>query len=484
MWHYDQPADRSLSLTDVSNFITVVNSYSDFFNQTAPIYVGRAPGRLDLMGGIADYSGSLVLELPLGVATRVAAQAIPTPQLEIFSPLMRHSASIPLVKVSFSELFGPSTPYYQKARNLFYNDKQRSWAAYLAGVLLVLHHEYKIPLRTGVRLLVGSGVPVGKGLSSSAALEVATLQALMGLYGLELSGREMALLCQQAENLVVGAPCGVMDQMTVACGQKDHLLALLCQPAELQGNVKLPSDIQVWGLDSDIRHAVSGADYVSVRTGAFMGHRIIAERLGMKVRKLESGRVQLEGAGNQAYLANITPSEWEQRYRDWIPTTLSGAEFLERWGGTTDVVTEVQPSTQYAVCQPTAHPIYEHQRVKQFRTILEQNPEKLSEADLLTLGRLMYESHQSYSKCGMGSSGTDRLVELVQQAGPAKGLYGAKITGGGSGGTVAVLGLKKAAATIHEIVTQYEHETGRTSMVLTGSSAGAAAHGAVKLTYS
>jgi L-arabinokinase len=71
----------------------------------------------------------------------------------------------------------------------------------------------------------------------------------------------MALLCQKAENLVAGAPCGVMDQMTCMCGEKGALLALLCQPAELQPPVGIPEELALWGIDSGERHAVGGSDY-------------------------------------------------------------------------------------------------------------------------------------------------------------------------------------------------------------------------------
>ena len=91
--------------------------------------------------------------------------------------------------------------------------------------------------------------------------------------------RAVALLCQQAENLVVGAPCGVMDQMTSSCGKAYRLLVLLCQPAELQGHVPIPDGVDIAGIDSGVRHAVTGAAYGEVRTGAFMGYRMIAEQM-------------------------------------------------------------------------------------------------------------------------------------------------------------------------------------------------------------
>ena len=347
----------------------------------------------------------------------------------------------------------------------------------------MLQRAYQLPTDRGIRLFIHSEVPVGKGVSSSAALEVATLQALVGLYGLELSGKEAALLCQKAENNVVGAPCGIMDQMSVACGQADHLLMLRCQPAELEGNIKLPPDLAVWGLDSGIRHAVTGADYGSVRVGAFMGYRLVAELAGLKAAPVSGQLVKIEDPLWQGYLANISPSLWESQYQDKIPLELKGAAFLKRWGGTTDPVTQIDPYRTYPLRQATAHPIYENQRVQLFRSLLklQTEDEASTENRNQLLGELMYQSHQSYSRCGLGSSGTDQLVELVRWAGPASGLYGAKITGGGSGGTVAVLGKREAFAAIKQVVTQYEAETNYNPLILSGSSPGAMAFGSLRL---
>src|SRR5258708_27233206 len=103
------------------------------------------------------------------------------------------------------------------------------------------------------------------------------MQAVAVPYELKIFTAALALLSQKVENLVVGSPCGVMDQMTAACGETNRLLELLCQPVELKGTVPLPEELEVWGIDSGIRHFVGGADYRTLRTAAFMGYRIIAE---------------------------------------------------------------------------------------------------------------------------------------------------------------------------------------------------------------
>jgi L-arabinokinase len=100
----------------------------------------------------------------------------------------------------------------------------------------------------------------------------------------------------------------------------------------------------------------------------------------------------------------------------------------------------------------------------------------------LLLGELMYQSHASYGACGLGSEGTDRLVELVRAAGPAHGLYGAKITGGGSGGTVAVLARRSSEQAVRDIAARYTAKSGRAALVIGGSSPGAVASGTWRAT--
>ena len=461
-------------LPGLAEFIAVVST-SDMFSAHSPIYIGRAPGRLDLMGGIADYSGSLVLELPLEAAAFAAVQLVEDPTLTVHSC---NADELGTAKASVSLEVRALLGGYPEVRDLLGADPEAHWAAYVAGAVTVLHHEAGISPEGGMRLLLDSRVPPGKGVSSSAAIEVASMQAICNALGLDVPPRQLAIWCQKVENLVVGAPCGVMDQMTAACGQQDELLALLCQPAELQGSVHLPTNVRVWGLDSGIRHAVSGADYTSVRVGAFMGYRIITQMEGLPSRQVGAGRVEVQDDIWRGYLANVPPSIWESRYRDRVPPEMRGEDFLREYAGITDSVTRVDPGRLYAVRQPTAHPIYEHHRVRLFRALLEADPD---EETLQLLGELMYQSHASYSACGLGSDGTDLIVEMVREAGPEAGLYGAKITGGGSGGTVAILGTADAEPTVREIAERYARETGREATLISGSSPGAHASKGLRL---
>lgn len=475
MWQYKNHLLQDNA--DIEQFLAKLNSQgTDFFSEDGPLFVARAPGRLDLMGGIADYSGSLVLEMPLAVATIAAVQLVSEPTITVCSTAASEIEEEPIVSLplaSFS-IHGRALSY-SEAHELLASNPRQIWAAYVLGAIVALQNEHRLRPDRGLRILVDCQVPIGKGVSSSAALEVAAMHAICAAYGLDIGGRELAILCQKVENLIVGAPCGVMDQMTAACGEDNSLLALLCQPAELQDPVPLPNDIEIWGIDSGVRHAVTGADYGSVRIGAFMGYRIIAQQQGFPVTHREQDYLTIEDSQWQGYLANIPPSLWEMKYRATLPTSLLGADFLKQYQGSTDTVTHIDPQRTYSVQQPTAHPIYENHRVHLFRTLLAQ-PE-LDEDQMSLLGELMYQSHASYSACGLGSRGTDILVDLIRQAGPSAQLYGAKITGGGSGGTVAVLARQGAQGQIQHIVEQYEGQTALKTTILRGSSPGAKAWG-------
>lgn len=438
---------------DVQGFIDLLNTLDghpfaparELFDRNRELIVTRAPGRLDVMGGIADYSGSLVLELPIAEATFAALQLNTELRLNIVTLLdddPHHS--------SFSMSLHDLESDYEAARNFFLRDN--AWAAYVAGVFLVLIRERGIRFTSGANILISSRVPPGKGVSSSAALEVAVMEAVTKAFNIEVEPRDVALLCQRVENMVVGAPCGVMDQMTAVFGERDRLLALLCQPAEIKDMIALPPQLKLWGIDSGIRHSVGGSDYGSVRAGAFMGHRII---------------------GEDTYLANISPAEFENKYAAQLPERMSGEAFLARYGGTTDPVTSIDPQREYAVRFPTAHPIYENARVQRFIDLL-----TAAETHFEELGELMYASHQSYTALGLNSEGTDLLVDLVRKEG---GLFGAKITGGGSGGTVAVLGNQTSHAAIDRIAKAYANETGHQPYIFSGSSSGSLAFGFVKL---
>ncbi len=469
--------DTTHNLPDVSAFIETIKLSREFFGESE-IFITRAPGRLDVMGGIADYSGSLVLEMPTREAAFVALQKQDSRILKIVSLGAEENNRTNSFEMPLSDFkSGGKSISYAAAQENFKRDAAKSWAAYIAGAFLVLQREKGFYFKQGARILIDSKVPEGKGVSSSAAIEVATMSAIAAAFEIEIEARELALLCQKVENLVVGAPCGIMDQMSSTCGAANQLLSMLCQPAEQRETVEIPNDLAFWGIDSGIRHSVGAGDYGSVRTGAFMGYRIIADLAGLKIMNTETGGVvKIDDEKWNGYLANITVDEYAKKFVGKLPTEMTGAEFLEHYQGITDTVTRVLPDKTYAVLKPTSHPIGENFRVHRFAELLEQ---PVTNQTLEQLGKLMFASHESYSHCGLGSEGTDLLVKLVLHS--TGNLHGAKITGGGSGGTVAVLGRKGADSEIKRIAEDYEIQTNYRPHIFSGSSPGAAAFGHLKL---
>ena len=437
---------------------------NEFFDNRTPLFSASAPGRLDVMGGIADYSGSLVLQLPLDRRTTATIQRIAAPRVDVVS---RRADAEYHASVGFDVLQSRELLAGQLAAN-----PGSHWASYVFGVAhacLFGPDAMVSPPAGGFRMRIESSVPEGKGVSSSAALEVSSLAAIADAYGVSMSNEEIAHAAQWAENHVAGAPCGIMDQMTSACGLANHLLRLRCQPATIEGHVAIPPGYRLFGIDSGIRHAVTGADYGTVRTAAFMGYRIIAALSGMHVEP-DGGSVRIHDEQWRGYLANIPPAHFVAELSPRLPERLRGADFLTLYHGITDAVTHVDASTAYPVRVATAHPIHENARVERFAELLAMlgdSPEVAGE-----LGALMRASHESYSACGLGSDGTDRLVELVRERGAEAGLFGAKITGGGSGGTVAILAAADAEATVRAIAERYSAETSRAAEVFTGSSSG------------
>ena len=470
-------------LSDVDWFVQLLanppNPSRQFFETDQDIFVTRAPGRLDVMGGIADYSGSLVLEMPIAEATFAAIQKNSSRTIEIVS-INHDGQRCSTFEVNLADLMLDAKPLdLASAGNYFAERTGGNWASYVGGVFFVLAKERAIQFETGAKIVVATRVPIGKGVSSSAALEVSAMQAVCIAYGIEVAPRDLALLCQIVENYVVGAACGVMDQVASHCGESGRLTSLVCQPAEIRGSIKIPENVEFWGIDSGVRHAVSDSGYSSVRIGAFIGYRIIAELEGLHVREVGEGMVEIDDEHWRGYLANVSPEQYEKKFRHDLPNAMSGREFLSRYRGITDTVTSIDPSKTYAIRAPVEHAIYENWRVNRFADLMTGLPH---DDRLVEAGRLMFRSHESYEKCGLTESRTDRIVELVRSS-KGKGLFGARITGGGSGGTVAVLARRGNRKAIDWLTDRVRQQAGAKPYVFHGSSPGCSLFGHLRLRH-
>lgn len=437
--------------SDFDAFSAALSGEASGWFAPGSVSIARAPGRLDVMGGIADYSGSLVAEMPIADSAVCAAQ--PDPSGAVHVRTLSGGPGIESDVVLDPELFINPVSLLRHLRE---SPESRQWAGYVAGCVSILRAEGLIRRGMGARLLLRSDVPLGAGVSSSAAIEVAAMRALVDAFGIELDGLALARYCQRVENEIVDAPCGIMDQVTSALGQEGELLLLRCQPHTVEGTLRLPDGWSVFGIDSGVKHSVAGAGYTGVRVAASMGFKILADRAK-------------QGFGG--WLCNVG----SERYRaiteaEVLPETLDGRSFLKAHGGILDTVVTVDPGISYPVRAATEHPIFEMERVTRFVECLRDG----SDAAMAEAGSQMRGSHRSYSACGLGSDATDLLVELACDGAWKREVAGAKITGGGSGGTVCVLvRADSEAAASTGLAAAYQSKTGISPRVIRGTSPGA-----------
>jgi galactokinase len=350
---------------------------------------GRAPGRLDLLGGVADYSGALVLEMP----TRQGTEVVVCPDTAfVVGPAAFNPGEL-------ERMAGLDDTAVRRELSAF-----PRWTHYVIGVALVLVRHGMIDPPRG-RIEITSDLPAAVGVASSAALEIATARALGAG---SIDPLRLAALCQEAENHVVGAPCGIMDQVAVALGAPGAVLPILCRPASVADAVRLPQGIELVGWPTGAAHDVGGLPYQRARAAAFMGKRMVERTTGRTwswVSQLPHDAV------------------------DELPDVLEGRAFLAEWGATADDVTEVLPDETYPVRAATLFGVEEH--VRSVSAL-----EALAEGEPHVLGHLMAASQRGYDAMGLGHPAATAVVD---EALARPGVLGARSSGGGSGGTVVVM---------------------------------------------
>ena len=380
---------------------------------------GVAPGRLDVLGGVADYSGSLVLQMPLSLVTRVVIEERNEPGLE-FSSDQGQMVRLPMPP---RDLVAPVQADASALRQWLDEHAAPRWVRYPLGCLTLFAVKWNWRPAGGLAFSISSDVPASMGVSSSAALEVATLRALERLVGVSFPGTSLARLGQRAENEVVAAPCGLMDQLASAHGRVGELLPILCRPDVLMQSVRLPSGVVAVGWPSGVRHAVADSPYATARTAAFMGKTILERELGRRL----------------AYLAEASPADVAAVGLDALPDAITGAEFLTRHAAIDDPQSRIDPRRTYPVRAAARFAVEENARADALARVLREAPPDDRETVLSMIGEALGESHAGYSAIGLGCPETDAMVEAIAGLGPARGFYGARISGGGSGGTVVVV---------------------------------------------
>lgn len=455
----------------MTDFLSTVRSMRDrgeLFVRDRPIHVARSPGRLDLMGGNDDYTGGMVFEATIREATWAAAQQRRDRAIVLSNPQVTAHGWNADVTFYLDELTDEDA-----VRRLVGRDERNRWTAYVLGLFYWLRRHYAERADQGMNVLVQSDVPLNKGVSSSAALEVAVMKAAAHAYGIDMAGVALAEACQWAENVIAQSACGIMDQIAVVMGNEGCVLPLVCQPCNPLQLVRLPAGLTYWGIDSGVRHQVSGIEYEAARAAGFMGYKLICDRQGLSVALDESSPIaRWTDSRWNGYLANMSPSIF-RTFENELPAEMSGQEYMRVAKVHVDPYTQCRPDVIYRVRACTRYAVEENHRVQLFVQLVRGLSSDEATDGATLMGELMYQSHWAYTDTGLGCRQTDLLVDLARELGPQRGIFGAKITGGGGGGTVAVLGREDAEGAIAEIVDRYAGETGVAAYVFRGSSEGA-----------
>lgn len=336
----------------------------------APRWIASAPGRVNLIGEHTDYNDGFVLPLAIEHRTAIAADLADDQTVTLHSVTTGDSAEFNL----HGEL--------QKG--------EPAWSNYVRGVIAGFQ-KLKLPVK-GFNAVIDSDVPLGGGLSSSAALEVATALLLEAITGRHLDAVPKALLCQQAEHEYAGVPCGIMDQFVSVMGQQDHLLLIDCRNQEGKLVPFADPSLALLIINTNVRHSLADGEY---------GKR----------------RAQCEAAARALKIPSL---------RDATPTKLQAAK------STLDPV----------IFRRARHVISENQRTT-------EAARRVRASQWEQVGKLMYESHASLrDDYEVSCEELDLVVQLAGEIGLNGGVYGCRMTGGGFGGCAVALVKAEAARTI------------------------------------
>ncbi len=360
-----------------------------------PALLARAPGRVNLLGGHVDYNEGWVLPAAIDRAAWVAA----APRQDRAARI----AALDLQEHAAFRLDGLEARLDAEGRPL------PAWAHYPAGVAWALERDGFELL--GMDAVLASEVPLGAGLSSSAAVEVAFGLIWTALADVRIGHMRLAQVCQRAENEYVGVPCGLMDQFTSVHGRRDHALLFDCRTLDWEP-IPLPGDVRLVVADSSVPRTLAGSGYRERRESCQEALRLLSRRL----------------PGIRA-LRDVSPEDLA-RHGDLLPPTLR---------------------------RRAEHVVRECARVL-------KGAQRLKAGDLAGFGALMLESHASLRDLYQVS--TPELDALVEIAAGLPGCLGARLTGAGFGGaTVNLVQAKETEAFVAGLTEAYRARTGREATV-------------------
>ena len=360
-----------------------------------PELVARAPGRVNLLGEHVDYSDGWVLPAAIDRCAWLAASPSRNTNVSLHALDLDQSISFDLTELDGKQdLAGNALP---------------EWARYPAGVAWALRQAGHT--LSGMQGVLTSEIPIGAGLSSSAAIEVVFAIAWQVFADWRIPPMVLAQLCQRAENAYVGVQCGLMDQFCSIHGVKDHVLCFDTRTLEWE-RVPLPSDVALVIADSGVRRRLGGSAYNQRRAACEQAVRLLSERLP-EVHALR----------------DVSPEQLNEHEQALPPSLRPIAE----------------------------HVVMECERVR-------RGVELLKAGDASAFGGLMFEGHASLRDLYMVSS--HELDALVEIAAGLPGCLGARLTGAGFGGcTINLVEVSEAAEFCERLAVEYQRNMGRKATV-------------------
>ena len=428
------------------------------------VTIRTAHGCLDVLGGLEAEAGGTLAQMVLPSQVAVAVQPTAEPLLQARSLQMEGEATFPLEQIR-----GKPLPHVAQVLADGHFAEPAGWALAIAALLWNLDpRPSEAAAPPGVRVLVHGNIPMTAGQSSSTALLSAVALAVVEARGQFVEPLAIAQWVAAAEALaapglrsLIPVRGDVVNALTCMHARRDRhpqVLRYSAQPHRLVGPVPLPKNARVLALDTGVRVANSRATLEELRVAAAMGRRII----DTIYRDLGQPHTPLHG-----YLANTSPLLYRQYFRALLPRRLRGGDFVRTYGplpeqASLEVTDEFDAAGVYRVRTAVDHLIAENEHAEQFL----QSMEELADADdpavagiaamdeaerqktLQRAGRLLLASHHSYRlRLELSCREADWLVDRLMEAGPERGIFGARITGAGGGGTVAALLDRSASAT-------------------------------------
>ena len=351
----------------------------------APRWIAAAPGRVNVIGEHTDYNDGFVLPMAIEFYTIMAADKRPDGAGIV---TLRSTSQPDAATIDLTQLIQPATP---------------KWGNYPRGVFAGFQARGVNP--GGLDVLAHSTVPLGSGLSSSAALEVCTATLIEAVTGKAIDPIEKALLAQKAEHDFANVPCGIMDQFMSALGREGHLLLLDCRTRKTELVPMSDPSVALLIINTNVKHELSGGEYAERRAQC----QEATQKLGVKSLRDVSAD-QLEK--NQGKLSALV----HRRARH--------------------VIGEIERTPQAA---------------KEIRA-----------SNWLAAGQLMYASHAALrDDYEVSCKELDVVVEIAEGIGRQGGIYGCRMTGGGFGGCcVALVKTSEVAAISIKIASDYKSKTG------------------------